>query len=347
MWTEQQKALIVQEFIRTWHVIEAQRFVRTTMNRHPPADSTIRRWHQNFLSRGGVQQRPRSGRPRTSDANFNLVRQLYSTQPTTSIRDAERQLQIPRSTIQRILKKLLCLYPYKLQTLQALTTVDKQNRLRFAEHVLSQSCGATEYLRRIVFSDECIFRLNGHVNKQNVRIWAQERPSQVNEAPLHSPGVMVWCGISKTKIIGPFFFNDENVTGSSYKNMLSTYAFPRFQRLDDDYIFMQDGASPHFSLTVRNYLNRKRPNNWIGRGGPIPWPARSADLTPCDFFLWGHIKAKVYSTHTESIEHLKTKIRQEIRNISRSTLNKVWENAKFRLQYLPAVRGGHIETFIS
>ena len=106
MWIAQQKALIVQVFIRTGHIIEAQRFVRTTMNRHPPADSTIRRWHQNSFITGDVQQRPRSGRPRTSGANINLVRQLYSTQPTISIRDAELQLQIPRSTIQRILKKL-------------------------------------------------------------------------------------------------------------------------------------------------------------------------------------------------------------------------------------------------
>ena len=67
---------------------------------------------------------------------------------------------------------------------------------------------------------------------------------------------------------------------------------------------MQDGASPHCAIPVRNYLNRKRPNKWIGIGGPVSWPARSPDLTPYDFFLWGHIKAKVFTAPIESVDHL-------------------------------------------
>ena len=55
--------------------------------------------------------------------------------------------------------------------------------------------------------------------------------------------------------------------------------------LRDDYIFHQDGAAAHYSLRVRTWLHNKRPENWIGRGGPVEWPARSPDLTPCDFFL--------------------------------------------------------------
>ena len=216
----------------------------------------------------------------------------------TSLRNAEAQLQIPRSTIQRILKQLLSWYPYKIQTLQALSSIDRQRRLQFAQHVLSQPCGASEYLSKIVFSDECIFRVNGYVNKQNIRIWAKERPSQVNQVPLNSPGVMVWCAISKTKIIGLYFFKSVTVNGSTYRNMLIQYAFPNFARLREDYIFMQDGASPHYAIPVQNYLNNKRRNNCIGRGGPVNWPARSPDLTPCDFFMWGHVKAKVFSTTT-------------------------------------------------
>ena len=34
----------------------------------------------------------------------------------------------------------------------------------------------------------------------------------------------------------------------------------------------------------------------IGRGEPIPWPPRSPDLNPLDFYLWGHLKALVYAT---------------------------------------------------
>ena len=57
--------------------------------------------------------------------------------------------------------------------------------------------------------------------------------------------------------------------------------------------------TPHFHNEVRRYLNNVLPRRWIGRGCErdnrlMPWPARSPDLTPCDFFLWGYIKDKVY-----------------------------------------------------
>ncbi|EFN79901.1 hypothetical protein EAI_14953, partial [Harpegnathos saltator] len=42
--------------------------------------------------------------------------------------------------------------------------------------------------------------------------------------------------------------------------------------------FMHDGAPAHFSRIAREYLNNNYINRWIGRGGPIAWPARSPDL---------------------------------------------------------------------
>jgi hypothetical protein len=61
-------------------------------------------------------------------------------------------------------------------------------------------------------------------------------------------------------------------------------------------IFHQDGAPPHWGSQVR-FFDATFPNRWIGRdGGPTPWPLRSPDITPVDFFLWGYVKDKVFST---------------------------------------------------
>ena len=68
--------------------------------------------------------------------------------------------------------------------------------------------------------------------------------------------------------------------------MLIDFAFPSFNRLMNDYIFMQDGVSPHSAIPVRNYLNTKSPNNWIVRGRPVSWLAWTPDLNLCEFFLW-------------------------------------------------------------
>ncbi|KAJ8942137.1 hypothetical protein NQ318_021645 [Aromia moschata] len=73
--------------------------------------------------------------------------------------------------------------------------------------------------------------------------------------------------------------------------------------------YLHDGAPPHFARQVRDFLNVECPNRWIGRNGPIHWPARSPDLTPCDFYLWGHMKQLVYSKPVNSIEELTARIR--------------------------------------
>ncbi|GFV67521.1 hypothetical protein TNCV_4622011 [Trichonephila clavipes] len=39
--------------------------------------------------------------------------------------------------------------------------------------------------KRILFSDEAHFWLNGYVNKQNCRIWSEANPQVYVETPLH------------------------------------------------------------------------------------------------------------------------------------------------------------------
>lgn len=57
---------------------------------------------------------------------------------------------------------------------------------------------------------------------------------------------------------------------------------------------------------MRQTLNDKFSGRWIGRNSPINWPARSPDLTPSDFFLWGHVKE--YKEEIENRLELEDKI---------------------------------------
>ena len=68
--------------------------------------------------------------------------------------------------------------------------------------------------------------------------------------------------------------------------------------------FQHDGAPAHYALNVRRFLDQQFPNRWIGHGGAVSWPPRSPDLTPLDFFLWGHMKSLIYATPVESEEDL-------------------------------------------
>ena len=42
------------------------------------------------------------------------------------------------------------------------------------------------------------------------------------------------------------------------------------------------------------------------------WPARSPDLNPCDFYLWGYLKSVVYTPKPRNIAELEAAIRSEI-----------------------------------
>lgn len=63
----------------------------------------------------------------------------------------------------------------------------------------------------------------------------------------------VECGIILKRVIRPHFF-DQHLNGD----------------FDVDIWFQQDGAPLHYAILVN-------------------WPARSFDLTPIDFFLWGFV----------------------------------------------------------
>ncbi|KAJ4435606.1 hypothetical protein ANN_18222 [Periplaneta americana] len=66
-----------------------------------------------------------------------------------------------------------------------------------------------------------------------------------------------------------------------------------------------------------SYLDRRFPDRWIGRGGPIAWPPRSPDLNPHDFYLWGHLKSLAYLSPVPDLESLRNRIvacSEDIRN---------------------------------
>ncbi|GFT00094.1 tc3a_0 protein [Trichonephila clavipes] len=52
-----------------------------------------------------------------------------------------------------------------------------------------------DFHERVLFSDEAHFWLNGHVNKQNCRIWGEANPQVYVETPLHPEKLTVWCAL--------------------------------------------------------------------------------------------------------------------------------------------------------
>ena len=82
---------------------------------------------------------------------------------------------------------------------------------------------------------------------------------------------------------------------------------------------MQDGATPHTTLSTRAFLNSNFRNRIIGKHFDWPWPPRSPDLTLADFYLWPVIKQNMYTSPSafKTISSLKRSITYQHRTLSR------------------------------
>ena len=108
---------------------------------------------------------------------------------------------------------------------------------------------------------------------------------------------------------------------------------------------MQDGAPPNFSCFVTDVLNERFPDAWIGRGGPVPWPPRSPDLSQLHFFLWGYIKNIVYAEKIRNIQHLHVRISSAIETVTRDIIQKTQKEREFHLNVSSATNSAHIEMY--
>ncbi|GFV62240.1 hypothetical protein TNCV_985041 [Trichonephila clavipes] len=84
---------------------------------------------------------------------------------------------------------------YKGDNLVALHFKYDQARRRFVEWAQNEMAVVPDFHKRILFSDEAHFWLNGYVNKQNCRIWSEANPQVYVETPLHPEKLTVWCAL--------------------------------------------------------------------------------------------------------------------------------------------------------
>jgi hypothetical protein len=83
--------------------------------------------------------------------------------------------------------------------------------------------------------------------------------------------------------------------------------------VSEETFLQQEGATCHTTRASMVVLNNLFPNHVVSRYGVIMWPARSPDLSTCDFFLWGYLKLQVFKVPASHIfQKLKHRIREEV-----------------------------------
>ena len=140
-------------------------------------------------------------------------------------------------------------------------------------------------------------------------------------------------------------FFDNTVTADRY---IANILQPFVEQLTADEIeyawFQQDGAPAHTANISLDFLEQFFADRIISKRVPThEWPARSPDLTPLDFWLWGDLKGKVYENKPTTIDELKENIKWEILQIPQETISNVFDNMMKRIDHCRAAGGGQFQ----
>ena len=121
------------------------------------------------------------------------MRDSVRENPRQTISRRAQELSLSETSLRRILHLDLGMHPYKIQLTQELKINDHRQRRIFADWALEQLEVDPEFGRKIIFSDEAHFWINGNVNKQNCRYWAENNPQEVHQVAMHPAKITVWC----------------------------------------------------------------------------------------------------------------------------------------------------------
>lgn len=323
-------------------------FDRYPERRHPSRDlfSCLQR---NLPTYGAFKKpRPRTYQARNRDRELEEITVLGEIQNRTNLSLRKMQLNtgIPKTTALRILKNNK-FKPYRVRKIHKLQPNDPQFRLDFCQWYLRKYAENPNLAQNIIWTDEACISSAGIFNRYNSYNWTLENPHITVE--IQNQGrysFNVWVGIFRGRFIGPYIF-EGSLTAARYLEILQEFVEPVIDDLPlteiENVYFQQDGAPCHNAQIIRTFLNQQFGDTWLGNRGPVHWPARSPDLTPLDFYLWGRIKDLTYKRNPDSRDALEAAVRYAFDFIPAVELINAVNHVKKRSQICINLNGVQFE----
>lgn len=325
------------------------------LNRYPerrqPNKNMFPKLESNLKNFGSFVK-PRAKHYNKPEREINEINVIgyITANPKCSLEEVKTAVGVSKSQAGKILKKYKY-KPYKFKKIHDLHPGDEVRRIQFCNWYIENCEADPNFHLRIMWTDEAKVTNCGIFNRHNNRYWSAEN-THVTIPIQHQGrfGINIWCGIFGHQIVGPFFY-ENNLTSQLYNQILREVVGPFIENIPlgnlNTIYYQQDGAPAHNALIVRNYLDTEFPNRWLGTHGPIPWPPRSPDLTPPDFFLWGFLKNEIYQRQHENLEELQESIRAAFRKISRIHLINTLRSVKKRCELCRNLNGFQFEHMLN
>lgn len=256
------------------------------------SERTVRNWKSMYLKTGKIDLKKPPGLVRTVRTKniIKKVQKRFQRKARQSVRKMACQLGISRQSLGRIVKEDLGLYPYRITIQPKLTDAHKQARITFANWVRRSL--TKDSIRKILFSDEKYFTVDGIFNRQNDRVYAASRAAADECGGTYAKAkypaqIMVWLGASYAGVTKPIIFKpSETLTQYNYIDEVLPLALSEGKRLiGNKFIFQQDNARPHAARNSQawcsqhfsDFIDSKR------------WPPNSPDLNVLDYYVWNAI----------------------------------------------------------
>nr|AEO90418.1 putative MhmaT1 transposase [Misgolas hubbardi] len=265
---------------------------------------------KRFVESGNSYDLPRKGRSSTvrTARVVKAVASRIRRNPVRSQAVMDRELNISRVSMSRVLRSNLGLRAYRRRTGHFLTPQLMQQRVLKARRLLKRF--AHNHHRQILFSDEKIFTIEESFNSQNDRVYASTSQEAQDIAPRimrgHYPAsVMVWWGVSYEGATELHFC--EKGVKTSAKVYQDTVLEPVVENVNhtlfqhQQWSFQQDSAPAHKARSTQEWLRSNVPDFIT----PSDWPSSSPDLNPLDYKLWAILESKVCRKRHPNIDSLK------------------------------------------
>lgn len=303
--------------------------------RRQPFKDIFGRLRHNLINSGQFERK----RPQQYAANRDkeleeiVVLGAVQNNPKTSTRKLATETGLARINVRRSLKKHKY-KPYRTRKVHHLRPGDFERRMVFSNWFLEKCNEVRDFPLNCIWTDEAYISSSGIFNRYNSYTWAQQNPHSIVEVRNQGRfGFSVWAGIFRGRIIGPIIY-DGTLNSQRYLEILRQQIEPLIDDLAlmelRNIFFQQDGAPPHNAEIISNFLTTNFQNNWIGNQGPNRWPARSPDLTPMDFYLWGRLKDLIFKLPINTRQDLEVAVMRgfafltplELMNSARSVMKR-------------------------
>lgn len=308
----------------------------------------VKRTIDRFQETGSTKLRGGPGRPRSkrTPAMLKALKARIRRNPCRSQAKLALQFGTSSKTIRKALKVDLGLKPLKRGTCHMMTVPQKIARIKKCRRLLQRY--ATKKVKSILFTDEKVFNVEEHLNRQNDRIYAKSvkdiPPNRKKVKRCHGPGsVMVWAGFSWHGK-APLHFVQKGVKVAA-KNYIADILEPVVKPLnhslfnDQRWTFQQDSAPAHKAKITQAWLKSNTPD-FIATED---WPSASPDLNPLDYAIWSKLEAKVCARPHTSVEALKQSLVREWAKFPIESLRNSVDEWRPRLQQCINAKGGYFE----